>query len=546
MFRRIFKLILLFIAFALISSCAEETRPNPQSRAIISFRLPADPKTLNHMTSTGGFAAYVNNFLYPNLLAIDYDTFELVPFLAESLPTVSDDKLSHTWRLRRGVKWDDFEDSGACVTSKDVKFSFDVMMDDDTGVAGKADFLNIKDIEIVDDETFRIVYHEPAADAVFRFGYSFCLIPAHLLEDTPHKDIGKADIGQKPVGYGLFKFHHWTRSKDVLILRNDLNRDIFPVKFRPQVDGIRWLVITDPNVAFTMFLRGEVDICNLTYDQWFYKTENPEFKKVAKRSSYYVPYWSYFAWNNEQPLFKDRRVRRAMTHMIRREEILKNHLHGLAKQITGPFFYLSKAIDRLIEPLPFDPDAAEALLKEAGWRDSNDDGILDKKIDGKLCSFEFELPMISRSGYEQALITSFKEDLQKIGIIMTLRPLEWSALKELVDSHEADAYTLAFRTTPIFEDPYPQWHSSETRKGGLNRIGYRNPQVDNLLEKIRFEYDEEKRYALLNEFHRILHRDQPFTFLYSLSTIVGINKRWSNTKVHKLGLNLYEWRLSDE
>jgi len=529
-----------------ISACSNEAPPTPKSDAIISFMIPSDPETLNIMTSTGGFAAYVNNYLYPGLLTLDYDTFELIPFLAESLPTVSDDKLTYTWRLRKGVKWDDFEDSGAYVTSKDVKFSFDVMMDDATGAPQKADFINIKDIEIVDDQTFKIVYREPCLDAIYRFGRNFSLIPAHLLEDTPLSEISKADIGQKPVGFGLFKFHHWTRSKEVLILRNDLNRDVFPEQFRPNLDGIRWLVITDISVAYTKFLRGEVDLCTLSHDQWAYKTDKPEFMKVGKRASYDIPFWSYLAWNNERPFFKDPKVRRAMTHMVRREEILKNHLHGLAKQITGPFFCYSKAVDQSIKPLPFDPKAAQALLEEAGWRDSDGNGVLDKLIDGKLCSFEFELPMGSRSGYEQAMIASLKEDLRMIGIKMNLRPLEWSAFIEFVKSHEADAYTLGFRTTPIFEDPYPQWHSSETRKGGLNRIGYKNSEVDALLEKVRIEYDEEKRYALLNEFHRIIHRDQPFTFLYSLSTIVGINKRWTNTKIHKLGINLYEWRLSDK
>ncbi len=102
-----------------------------------------------------------------------------------------------------------------------------------------------------------------------------------------------------------------------------------------------------------------------------------------------------------------------------------------------------------------------------------------------------------------------------IGVKMTVRELEWSALLEQYGDHHFDAVTMAYGTKPVFEDPYAGWHSSQTRPGGSNRAGYRNPEADVLIEQARIELDDARRYAILKKFHRIIHEDQPFTFLYS-------------------------------
>ncbi|MBU0754202.1 MAG: hypothetical protein KJ645_03630 [Planctomycetes bacterium] len=255
------------------------------------------------------------------------------------------------------------------------------------------------------------------------------------------------------------------------------------------------------------------------------------------------------AWNNRSIFFNDARVRRAMTHMVRREEVLQTHRYGLGKVLSGPFYYYSKGYNHDIAPLPYDPKEAVRLLEEAGWKDHDHDGVLDREIDGKTRRFEFTL--LSPTGipeYQEALLLSFQEDLKKLGIILNLQKLEWSALLQRSNQREYDALINGFRPYPLFEDPYEKWHSSLADAEGANnnKACYGCPEVDRLVERIRTEFDDAKRYELLHEVHACIHRDQPFTCLYSLASLVGINKRWRNVKIHKTGVFLYEWWLPPE
>jgi peptide/nickel transport system substrate-binding protein len=528
---------------------------SPEERArrlefggIIQIRFPNNPGTLNNLTRGDVLAKSVLVFLYPKLLFTDYDTCELTPFAAASLPEVSEDKKVYTWRIRKGLKWDDFEKSGAYVTSRDVKFSFDLMKDPATGAQTvAADFNHLVDIQVVDDWTFEAVYDDPTADAVYKMGEEFRIMPSHILEDVPHSEIAKHPIGREPVGYGPFRFVQWKDNREILLRRNDLNREIFPKAFRPHVDGLRFLTITDQDMVLPLFLRGELDLALVSADDWQFKTQDPAFEEIGSRHCYFLPHWYYIAWNNESPLFNDARVRHAMTHMVRREEILETHLHGLGKVISGPLFYFSRGYDRSITPLSFDPKTATRLLKEAGWEDHDGDGILDKEIDGKQRKFEFEfLKTVSKNVYLEAIASTMKEDLRKIGIKMTVRELEFSALRKQYGDHHFDAVALGSSTSPIYEDPYGAWHSSQTAPGKFNRASYINLKVDALLEQVRLEHDMHRRYDLLNQFHGIIHEDQPFTFLYSMALSIVINRRWRNVKIHKLGVLFYEWWLPPE
>ena len=515
---------------------------------VINVRMPYDPPTLNNMTRQDGYSQSVCKYIYPRLLEIEADSLELIPFTAESLPDVSEDKLVCTWCLRKGLRWHDFEESGAYVTTRDVRFSFDVMKDPASGAARvEADFKHLIDVRVIDDHRFQAVYDKRSVDAGYKMGHDFRRLPAHILDSVPHKEIASHPIGRKPVGYGPFSFHHWESDQEILLNRNDMNRDIFPEKFRPYVDGLRWRSVPDADMVTTRFMRGEIDICVLVPDDWKHRTRTPEFEKIATRHMYFLPFWTYIAWNNESGIFRDPLVRRAMTHMVRRKEILQSHIHGLGKVITGPLFYYSRAYDRSVEPFCFDARESVRLLEEAGWEDHDGDGILDKKIDDKQRNFEFELYSLPfRTQYQEALATALKEDLRKIGVKMNLRQMERSAFADKLNECAFEAFTWGFRTYHLFEDPYGIWHSSQARQGTNNRVFYKNSRADKLLEGARLEFDEEKRFALLREFHRIIHKDQPFTFLYSLASSVAINKRWYNVKIHKTGVFFYEWWLPPE
>jgi peptide/nickel transport system substrate-binding protein len=527
----------------------EEQNREPRFGGVINTRFPSEPRTLNNLTRSDGYGRYICAFLYPTLLQLDPDSVEFIPFAAEALPEISEDRKTQTWRLRKGMKWDDFDESGAHVTTRDIKLSFELLKNPESKCHAHTDFVHLTELRVKDEHTFEAVFDVPNADAIFKMGTRFRIVPAHILEDVPPAEIARHPMGRAPVGFGSFRFDSWKPNQEILIVRNDMNRHLFPEKLRPYADGIRWRIVSNADLVLQSFLKGDVDLFSMSHDMWKHHAEKERFTRVGTRHSYFVPWWNYIAWNNQTVFFEDRRVRRAMTRMLRREEVLETHLHGLGKVLSGPFYCFSKGYDDSIECLAYDPEKAKELLTEAGWIDRDGDGVLDKEIDGERRKFEFTLLLSTASQpYQDALLLAFQEDLRKAGIILNLRRLEWAAFQEQTHQRKYDAMISGFSTKPIFEDPYEKWHSSLVKDRGVNnnKALYRNPEVDALVEQIRVEFDDEKRYALMKQVHALIHRDQPFTFLYSYASLVGINKRWRNVKIHRLGCFMYEWWLPPE
>jgi peptide/nickel transport system substrate-binding protein len=221
--------------------------------------------------------------------------------------------------------------------------------------------------------------------------------------------------------------------------------------------------------------------------------------------------------------------------LLDRQTILDTIFYGLGKVVTGSEFSESPEYDKSIQPWPFDPERAKKLLAEAGWADTDKDGILDK--DGVPFKFDYMIPSGSPE-YEQ-LATVYKEELGKAGIAMTILLREWASFIESLTNRKFDAVTLAWAIPPD-DDPYQIWHSSQTEKGS-NYPGYKNPEVDKLLEDIRIEFDRNKRIPIFHRFHAILYEEQPYTFLFNIYTLGAIDKRFQDVRVYPLGTDPREW-----
>jgi len=526
----------------------EELARQPDFGGIVSFLMRSDPRTLNNAIRTDGSTKRICTYVFPPLIGVDPETKEPEPLTAAALPERSADGLVYTWRLREGIKWHDFEESGACLTAHDVKFTFDLISNEKVDAASILEGLALEEIRVLDDLTFETVCSKPYFNSWYTLGREIRIMPSHLLKDVDPAEFNGHPLGREPVGYGPFRFHHWERGSEILITRCDLNREIFPERVRPYLDGIRWKIVADRSMEFILFERGEIDICNMLHDDLAFKGNKESFKKLATVHTYFIPYFNYIGWNTRSPLFSDRRTRRAMAHLMRRGQVLDSHLQGRGKVLSGPFYYFANEYDRAIEPLAFDPDEARRLLGEAGWEDSDGNGILDRSVDGEKKEFRFELLVTSRlMAYQSALFKSMIEDLKSVGIVMDLRALEWGARLALINDRRFDAYNLAKSTDPLFQDYYSMWHSSQAGNKGNNRVGYVNPRVDEILETARVAFDDAKRYGLMREMHRILHEDQPMTGLYTPAVNAAINRRWRNVRIYESrGVYVYDWWLPAE
>jgi len=492
--------------------------------------LSSEPATLNPITATDAYESVINGYIYESLLELDNDTLELVPRLAERWE-VSDDKLQFTFTLKDGLHWQD----GKALTTEDILYTFDRVTDPLVDAPHlRSYYKDLKKVEVLDEKTVRFTYAYPYFKALDMIG-GLSIIPKHIFGSAEGQEFNTHPVGRAPVGSGPFSFIRWETGTDIVLERYP---DYWGEKHH--MNRIVFKIITDNTVALQVLKKQEMDFMGFTPIQWVRQTDSDRFNNSFDKLRYPSLGYSYVGWNLRKPMFKDKRVRRALAMLMDREAFVENLWYGLGRVVSGNFFIDTPEYDKSIEPLPFDPGAAAKLLEEAGWSDHDGDGIIDREG----TPFRFEFTYSSGSTTGEQLATILQESLKKVGIEMSIRQLEWALFTQLLDDRAFDAVTLGWRL-PVLADPYQVWHSSQADKGS-NFVGFVNEEADRIIVDARSEFDRENRSEMYRRFHRILHEEQPYTFLFSRDSLVALDKRFENVKVYPLGPDSREWYVPTE
>jgi ABC-type transport system substrate-binding protein len=231
-------------------------------------------------------------------------------------------------------------------------------------------------------------------------------------------------------------------------------------------------------------------------------------------------FYSYIGYNIRNPLFVDAETRTALGMAIDIDPIIKYLLYGEGERVTGPYPKITEWYDPNVKPLPYDPEGAVRILNSKGWK-KNADGWLAK--DGKV--FEFNLISNSGNAIRKNILTIVQESWRKIGVKCNTQLFEWAVfLKDFVNTLKYDALVLGW-SMGIDPDLYQIWHSSQSAPKQLNFVGYKNAEADRLISRIRKEYDRSKQVEMARELHRIIARDQPYTFLYVAKSTQVLDKK---------------------
>ncbi|HAL45462.1 MAG: hypothetical protein A2Y12_14420 [Planctomycetes bacterium GWF2_42_9] len=465
---------------------------------------------------------YETLFYYDN----DFDGVKLKPVLANSM-TVSDDGLEMTVKLKDKIWFSD----GKPITADDVVFTFQTMMDPRVDAANIRNYYqNVQDVIKVDDKTIKFTFKELYWKTLESVGVTE-ILPKHIYQYTDANEFNKRVTN--PVGSGPYVFERWDVAQQIILKRNE---NYWGKK--PNINKLVFKIISNSTAALQSLRSNSIDFMEPSSEQFTDMSKNDEFKKNFNIFSYWEPSggYGYIGWNQSSPFFKDKNVRVAMTLLIDRFSIAKFILKEKATVVSGPFYLHGKQNDPNVKPWPFDLKKSAALLDEAGWKDTDGDGIRDK--DG--IPFRFKLSYTTASPTAEAIVKVIKDDAAKIGVIVEPDPFEWSIFIERMNSSQFDACMAGWGGT-IESDPYQIFHSSQIADRGSNRVGFNNKEADNLIEEARKTLDEKKRYDLYRQLHRLLHEEQPYTFMFSRPTFLFIDKRFENVKVHQLGVDPMEW-----
>ncbi|OHB56540.1 MAG: hypothetical protein A2Y07_09480 [Planctomycetes bacterium GWF2_50_10] len=493
------------------------------------WALGAEAETLNPVTSKDLYGYYICwRNIFEGLMEYDSDTLKLVPKLAKNYE-VTDGGLTITFTLRDDIYFSD----GLPVTAEDVKFTYDTIRDPKVDAAKWAQYyMDVKTVEILDPKTIRFrlanVYFKMLDYISF---VDIGILPKHIYQYKEGMEFNNRR--SEPVGSGPYVFEKWNVGREVVLARNERYWGE-----KPCLKKLVFRFITNQLAVLQAFKTGDVDFMIAEPDQFAEMCEDKNFTSRHKCLSVWNPNvgYGYMGWNADTAFFEDRRVRLAMTMLVDREMICKYLLKGLGEVPADPFYIKGPLHDPNLKPWPCDVVKAKVLLDEAGWRDTDGDGVREK--DGVKFRFKF-MHVAGRSLHEQ-LAKHLRDQCAKAGIQAVADPFEWSVFLTRLLDRKFDAVTLAW-FTDVVEDPYEVFHSSQRLNRGSNHVGFVNKEADEIMEKARRVMDANERAVLYKRIARILHEEQPITYIYTRPTLRFIDPRFENVKAHNIGLDWLEW-----
>lgn len=434
--------------------------------------------------------------VYEALMDINRDTMEPVVGPLATRFEGSKDNLVWTFYLKKGVTFSDGHEFDA----EDVKYTFEIMGAPATNTVRGYLVDAVESIKIVDKYTVQFILKYPSPD--FLTGtMTMGILPSHLFMG---KDINTNAVNQKPVGTGPFVLTEWVHDDHAtFVAREDYHRG------RVHLDRVIYKVVADANAVLAAAEAGDLDFAAVPPAE-VARLEKTAASKGLKLYSRWDFGYSYVAFNLAREPFNDLNVRKALALAVYKPAIIKVAYFGQGKPATSNVVPgINWAYNPNIADYEYNVEAAKKLLSEAGWVDSNGDGIREKN--GKKLSFTLltNKGNIAREKTLQ-LIQSF---WKKIGVDVNIDATTWTTfMSDVITNRNFDAIVLGWTGMGPDPDDFALFHSSQIEEG-FNFVSYKNPKVDELLVKGRTTMDLSIRKPVYNEVQQLIHDDYPYIFL---------------------------------
>lgn len=550
----------------------ESNQKEPSIGDWVILQISNDPQGFHPTNTTDATSQELQKYVYQTLLYQNLKDFQLYPMLAKSLPEVSKDGLSITFELRNDAFWD----NGQPITGNDVEFTFKVIKNPKVNCQKTRVYFEFLDNIKVDDKNpykvtflankryFRSVYDISQIPIIPKYFYD----PKGLLDKFSLKDLSNYEMklskdtstvlpkeiisfaeefnsakysreSQYVVGSGPYKLENWATNQKIELVRKEnwwgdkaLQKtealEAYPKK-------IIFKIIKDPTAVVASIKNQEIDAASGIVSKYFIQLkQDPEVTNHYYTFNPASSVYSFIGINNQpktynrNPALADKNVRLALAYITNVDLIIDKVAQGMAQRIVGPILKSNGNIyNDTLKFIPFDPEFAAKLLKENGWKDSNNNGILDKTMEGKLVELSFEFLLDETNEERKNIVTMFKENAKSVGIEIKMVNMEFKKIIEQLTLHQFDLFYGAWTTPPTLQDLKQLWHT-ESINGGTNFIAYSNKEVDKIIDEIRAELDDNKRVDLYKKFQAIIYNEVPCIFLTQPLDRIVIHKRFRN------------------
>ncbi len=473
-----------------IPGCSKQ---NFKDQNILIMGMENTPTNLDPRFALDLASSQINQLIFNSLLTKDING-KLVPDLAEWWEVINNTE--YIFHLKKGVRFHD----GSEMTTSDVKFTYDFVLNAENQSPKREGLAKIKNIVLIDEYTVKFVLKE-----TFGPFLSNLLLP--IVPKNISVKAGK-NFKNNPVGTGPFKFISFDIDDEIVL---SANKDYF--KGSPGLDGVVFKIIPDETVRILELEKGNVHLLqnSISPDILPRLLRNKRLKTIKKTGTNY----SYIGFNLEDPILKNRMVREAIAKGIDRDSIIKYILKGLATKASFMLTPFNWAYEPMVRSYNYDPQKAKKLLDKAGYFDPDGDGPMPR----------FTLTYKTSQNELRKLIGEvFQEQLRKIGIEISIKNYEWGTFFSDIKSGNFQIYSL---TWVGINDPdifHYIFHSESIPPKGANRGRYLNGEMDKLIDRGRKEIDIEARKKIYSLIQKKLTEEIPYISLWFATNVAVMKK----------------------
>jgi len=578
-------MLILMVGCKSEPSSSSATTTTGESFTVVSH-LASEPSMLNPYLSTSSYNRQVFQNIFSNLVHYDTRTLELAPMLVKEIPKAQSitegehaGKVSLTYEIHDNAVWS----NGTPVTGHDVDFTLKAILNPKVPApayrAVAASFFDInideanpKKFTLIGNNYFLLdyvftdlpilpeyVYDQKGIMKNFAVSQLWNIEEATKLADSDARleefaNEFKLEKYQREkefiTGCGAYELEEWLTGQRVILKKKKdwWGKDMatkYPL-LQANPESIIFRPIKDQTTAITELKSGGLDAMTVIQSQQL--MELKESTLGQERLNFYSPltYGIYYMGiNSNRPKLADKRVRKAIAHLIDADKIISDVIYGYGSRIVGPIHPNRKYFNSDLKPVELNVEKAIQLLKEAGWEDTNSNGTVDKMIDGERTELVLDY-RASSGGIGEKIGLIFLPNAKRAGVGINIITENYNNLRKELERRDYDLFVAGWNQDPSLNDLYQTWHTdNDTPKGG-NKFGFGTEESDDLIEKIRTQMSTEERTKLYHRVQEIIYDEQPCVFLYAAKGRMAINKKFEYTpSTRKPGVFENEFKLRE-